>query len=101
MAKEIKNLDPKKPVPQDIPVKLLKLNDDIFSQYLSHIFKEFIPAGIYLLKVNNRNTRTRCEKCSKVKIKKPTYWRRSSFFIVNFEHISHLALVFLLLSLSR
>ena len=29
------------------------------------------PAGIYLLKVNNRNTRTRCEICSKVTIKTP------------------------------
>ena len=25
-----------------------------------------IPAGIYFLKVNNRNTRTRCEICSKL-----------------------------------
>ena len=30
-----------------------------------------IPAGIYLLKVNNRNTRTRCEICSKLTIKTP------------------------------
>ena len=28
-----------------------------------------VPAGIYLLKVNNRNTRTRCEICSKLTIK--------------------------------
>ena len=28
-------------------------------------------------------------------------WRRSGVFIVNFEYISHLALVFLLLALSR
>ena len=28
-------------------------------------------------------------------------WRRSGIFIVNFEHISHLILVFLLLTLSR
>ena len=28
-------------------------------------------------------------------------WRRSGAFIVNFEHISHLILVFLLLTLSR
>ena len=27
------------------------------------------PAGIYLLKVNSRNTRTRCEICSKLTIK--------------------------------
>ena len=30
-----------------------------------------IPAGIYLLKVNTRNTRTRCEICSKLTIKTP------------------------------
>ena len=30
-----------------------------------------VPAGIYLLKVNNRNTRTRCEICSKLTIKTP------------------------------
>ena len=61
------------------------------------------PAGIYLLKVNNRNTRTRCEICSKLTIKTPErrQWRRSGVFIVNFEHISHLVLVFLLLTLSR
>ena len=29
------------------------------------------PAGIYLLKVNKRNTRTRCEICSKLTIKTP------------------------------
>ena len=28
-------------------------------------------------------------------------WRRSGVFIVNFEHIAHLALVFLLLILSK
>ena len=27
------------------------------------------PAGKYMFKVNNRNTRTRCEICSKVTIK--------------------------------
>ena len=31
----------------------------------------YIPAGIYLLKVNNRSTRTRCEICSKLTIKTP------------------------------
>ena len=29
------------------------------------------PVGIYLLKVNNRNTRTRCEICSKLTIRTP------------------------------
>ena len=42
-------------------------------------------------------------KCSKLTIKTPQrrHSRRSGVFIVNFEHISHLALVFLLLNLSR
>ena len=62
-----------------------------------------IPAGIYPLKVNNRNTRTRCEICSKLTINTPErrHWRRSGVFIVNFEHISHLVLVFLLLTLNK
>ena len=57
----------------------------------------------YMFKVNNRNTRTRCEICSELTIKKPerSHWRRSGFFIVNSEHISYLVLVFLLLNLSR
>ena len=65
--------------------------------------KVYNPAGIYLFKVNNRNTRTRCEICSKLTINTPErrQWRRSGVFIVNFEHISHLVLVFLLLTLSR
>ena len=29
------------------------------------------PAGIYLHKINNRNSRTRCEICSKLKLKTP------------------------------
>ena len=60
------------------------------------------PAGICLLKVNIRNTRTRCEICSKLTIKTPKrrQWRRSGVFIVNFEHVSHLVLVFLLLTLN-
>ena len=56
-----------------------------------------------MFKVNNRNTRTRCEICSKLTIKTPErgHWCRSGVFIVNFERISQLALVFLLLTLGR
>ena len=83
-------------------------------------------AGMYLLKVNNRNTRIRFEIFSKLTIKTPeqrpsmpkcdfnkvalqlyryhiSAWvggRRSAVFIVNFEHISHLVLVFVLLTLN-
>ena len=46
IAKEIKNLDTKKAAPQDdIPVKILKLNNDIVSQYLSQIFNESIEVA--------------------------------------------------------
>ena len=31
----------------------------------------FFPAGNYMLKVNNKNTRTRSETCSKLTIKTP------------------------------
>ena len=48
-----------------------------------------IPSRHLSGKVNNRNTRTRCEIA----------WRHSGIFIVNFEHISHPAVVFLLLIL--
>ena len=58
---------------------------------------------IYLFKANNRSTRTTYEICSKLTIITPErrHWRRSGIFIVNFEHISHFALVFLLLTLHR
>ena len=61
------------------------------------------PAGNYMFKVNNTNAGTRCEICSKLTIKTPERrnWRRSSVFIVNFAHILHLALVFLLLTLNK
>ena len=60
------------------------------------------PADNHLLKVKKRYTRTRCEICSKLTIKTPErrQWRRSGIFIVNFEHISHLVLVFLFLTLN-
>ena len=64
----------------------------------------YIPADNYMFKVYNRNTRTRCEICSKLTIKTPErrQWCRSGVVIVNFEHISNLVLVFLLLTtLSR
>ena len=56
-----------------------------------------------MFKVNNRNTSLRCEICSKLTIKIPErrQWRRSGIFIVNFEHIPHLVLVFPLLTLSK
>ena len=49
----------------------------------------FYPAIIFLLKVNNRNTRTRLEIVNVCLI-----------IILKFEHISHLVLGFLLLTLN-
>ena len=59
------------------------------------------PTGKYMFRVINKSTRTRCEICSKLTIKTRHwhYWRHSGVFIVNLEHISHLAPVFLLLTL--
>ena len=61
------------------------------------------PANTYLFKVNNRNTRKRCEICSKltIKISEQGHWHRSGVFIAKFEHTSHLFLVFTLLSLNK
>ena len=60
-------------------------------------------AGNCMFKVNNRNIRARCEICSKLTIEtaERRHWRHSGVSIVNFEHISHLVLVFLLLTLNR
>ena len=66
-------------------------------------FTNFISAGIYLLKVNSRNTKTRYKIGSKLTIKIPERDQccRSGVFIVNFEHISRFVLVFSLLTLNR
>ena len=61
----------------------------------------YSQAGNYLFKVNDGNSRVRCKLCSKLtKTQERRQWRASGVFIVNFEHISHLILVFLLLILS-
>ena len=60
---------------------------------------ELVPADNYMFKFNNRN-KTKCQICLKLTIKKPKrrQWRRSGAFVVNFEHITHLVLMFLLLT---
>ena len=60
---------------------------DVFPIFFRKLFAYLnVAAGIYLLKVNNRNTRRRCEICSKLTKKTPErrQWRVS---IVNFEHV--------------
>ena len=62
-----------------------------------------LPSRHLLAQSYNRNTKATCEICSKLTINTPErrYWRRSGVFIVNFEHISNIVLVFLLLTLRR
>ena len=79
------------------------LNGNIGKKWVNIDFdlsKISFAAGIYLLKVSDRNTRTRCEICSELTINTPErrQGRRSGVFIVNFEHFSHLTLVFLLVT---
>ena len=50
-----------------------------------------LPTNIYWIKINNENTRKRCEICSKLRIQN----------IANLEHIPHLFLVFILLTLTK
>ena len=50
---------------------------------LAYLLTEHVPANIFLVKVNNKNTRQRCEICSKLKLKTPEPF--SSVFIVHFE----------------
>ena len=42
---------------------------EVFEQVMNSENKD--PAGNYMFKVSNRNTRARCEKCSKLIIKTP------------------------------
>ena len=74
---------------------LRKCVSKCFFEILIRVSKKFLShssVGIYLLKFNNRNTRARCETCSKLAIKTPEQcrWRHitpcSSVSTVNFEH---------------
>ena len=51
--------------------KVLGANIDPWHDKKEKTFWNNIPAGNYMFKVSNRNTRTRCEICSKLTIKTP------------------------------
>ena len=61
------------------------------------------PAGIYVIKVNDENTRTIFQTSSEFTMKTPErhQWCRFIVFIINFEKISHIVLVFTLLTLNK
>ena len=54
-----------------------------------------------MFKVNNKDTRTTPMAKLTIKTLERRQWHHNGVFIVNFEHILHLVLVFLLLTLSR
>ena len=55
-----------------------------------------VPAGIYMFKVNNRNTRTRCELCSKLTIKIPArrHWHLYCWISTYFTSCSSTSIVY-------
>ena len=57
-------------------------------------------ASIYLAKVNCGNTSIMCKICSKLTLKAPKQ-SHSGVFIVNFQNISHIVLVFPLFTLNK
>ena len=71
---------------------LLKLQ---LESFVLMLINRFSPAGIYLIKMNNRNTRTMGELCPKLTIK------HSGAFIMKFKQTSPMALVFLLSTLNN
>ena len=72
------------------PQQTMRYKEFELDTKISRLVSSICPGNIYLFKVINRNTRKRCEICSKSTIKTPEWrqWRRYSVFIVNFEHIS-------------
>ena len=72
------------------------------------IFPQFIIKTVFkkrmcLFKANVRNTKKVLENCSKSTMKAPEgrQWGRSSIFIINFEQIPHIVLVFPLSILTK
>ena len=51
-------------------------NAGLFKSQVNYLCQKLLmpdPSGSYMFKVNNRNTRTRCEICSKLTIKLTLY----------------------------
>ena len=87
---------------RSFPVPMTEELDNYLKNSVSNCVNSKNPVNIYLFQVN-RDARKMCEICSKLTIKTPEqrHWRRYGVFIVNFEHISHIFLVFLLLTLKK
>ena len=80
------------------------VNFVVLKGYLNLILQKkqisIYPANIYLFKLNHGSAIAMSEICS-TKTPEWRWWRRSGIFIVNFEQISHIVLVFPLLFLNE
>ena len=63
-----------------VPTRVRKSKTNTFDESIN-------PAGIYLLKVNNRSTRARCKICSKLTIKTPKR-RQQIIYFRSFQVVS-------------
>ena len=77
-------------------IKRKLLIAEIDSYFNFHTYLSQCLAGIYLFKDGNGNTRPTYEICSKLakETLEQRQWRGSGVFIVNFEQISDIVLVF-------
>ena len=84
------------------PRTMFQLSPDQCSKYFPVLTPAYSQLAFTFPKLTNRDTRKRCEIRLKLAIKtsERRYRRRSGVFIVNSEYISHLDLVFLLLTLN-
>ena len=98
---------PKKKQAQETSASYDNIFRTILNIVLQVLNKCANPFNIYLSQVNNRNRRKRCEQIKTLKILETiktverTLQRRSGVFIVDFECIKHLFLMFLLLTLNK
>ena len=86
-------------------VQFVKVEYGSLKNQVGFFFKKVYPFNIYLYKVNNGTTRKFCKIYSKLTIKTSVFVSlllTIFVFIVNYcEHISHIGLVFPLLSLNN
>ena len=73
---------------EELSSVMLRKRDEV--SFKSHSWAFTTQQTIIYSKSNSRNTRKRCEICSKLTMKTPErhHWRRSCVFIGNFENIS-------------
>ena len=81
------------------------IRDILIREYLKQLLTSFpvVPTDVYLFKVIKGNPRTMCEICSELTINTPElrHWCCSGIFIVHFEQILLIALVFPFLTLNK